>query len=218
MPTIAIVGAGPLLGLSIAKIFGKHGFKAALISRNEQKLATLVAQLKDLKIESAAFPADVREPAQLEEAFRKIKAKFGDIDVLEYSPTEWGDGKFYPALETTPAVALNHFKLLVLGAIVSVEQVLPEMMKRQSGAIFFSTGTSAHGPLPFITSLGISNAGLRNYALCLHEELADKHVYVGTVSIGVQIAHGAGKGDPDSIAEVYYEMYEKRDRKEDIVQ
>ncbi|MGC5005014.1 hypothetical protein [Streptomyces sp. DT203] len=26
MPTIAIVGAGPGLGLSLAKIFGRHGF------------------------------------------------------------------------------------------------------------------------------------------------------------------------------------------------
>ncbi len=39
MPTIAIVGAGPGLGLPIAREFGSHGFDVALISRNPDKLA-----------------------------------------------------------------------------------------------------------------------------------------------------------------------------------
>lgn len=41
MPTIAIVGAGPGLGLSIAKVFGGHGFEVALVSRNKDKLGDL---------------------------------------------------------------------------------------------------------------------------------------------------------------------------------
>jgi short-subunit dehydrogenase len=36
MPAIAIVGAGPGLGLSIAKVFGSHGFDIALISRTQR--------------------------------------------------------------------------------------------------------------------------------------------------------------------------------------
>lgn len=46
MKTIAIVGAGPGLGLSIAKKFGKNGFQVALVARNEEKLNQLVAVLK----------------------------------------------------------------------------------------------------------------------------------------------------------------------------
>ena len=44
--TIAIVGAGPGLGLSIAKKFGTNGFRAALIARSKDSLDQLVANLQ----------------------------------------------------------------------------------------------------------------------------------------------------------------------------
>ena len=45
MPTIAIVGAGPGLGLALARTFGRHGYSAALVARNPQTLETLTATL-----------------------------------------------------------------------------------------------------------------------------------------------------------------------------
>lgn len=71
--TIAIMGAGPGLGLSIAKKFGANGFQVALISRNEEKLNTLVQELQALNIEAAAFPADVYNKEQVATAFDNIK-------------------------------------------------------------------------------------------------------------------------------------------------
>ncbi|MFJ9479283.1 short-chain dehydrogenase, partial [Streptomyces mirabilis] len=37
MTSIAIVGAGPQLGLAIARTFGSQGYDVALISRNRTK-------------------------------------------------------------------------------------------------------------------------------------------------------------------------------------
>jgi NAD(P)-dependent dehydrogenase (short-subunit alcohol dehydrogenase family) len=85
MPTIAIVGAGPGMGLSIAKVFGGHGFQVALISRSKDKLDALVAQLAETGI-TAAFPADVADFPALTSALDRAAAGFGAIDVLEYSP------------------------------------------------------------------------------------------------------------------------------------
>src|SRR5712692_4156982 len=87
MKTVAIVGAGPGLGLSIAKTFGQHHFRVALIARNQEKLDEYVQQLQALQIEAAGFPADVLNAAQLEAAFARVKEAFGPVDVLEYSPT-----------------------------------------------------------------------------------------------------------------------------------
>lgn len=42
MPVIAIVGAGPGLGLSIARRFGRQGFAVALISRTPIPLAVYI--------------------------------------------------------------------------------------------------------------------------------------------------------------------------------
>ena len=45
MPTIAIVGAGPGMGLAIARTFGARGFDVALIARTRSKLDSLKEQL-----------------------------------------------------------------------------------------------------------------------------------------------------------------------------
>ena len=89
------------------------------------------------------------------------------------------------------------------------------MLQRKRGTLLYTTGYSAIKPLAFITSLGIANAGLRNYAYCLSEEVASKGVYVGTVSINAHIVPGTD-GDPDTIAQLYVDMHEQRDRIESI--
>jgi len=59
--------------------------------------------------------------------------------------------------------------------------------------------------------MGISNAGVRNYALCLAEELKPRGVFVATVAIGLQVARDGTKADPDRIAEVFWNLHEKQD-------
>ena len=40
MPVIAIVGAGPQMGLALARTFGVQGYKVALVSRHLDKQET----------------------------------------------------------------------------------------------------------------------------------------------------------------------------------
>ncbi len=216
MSTLVVVGMGPLVGLSLAREFGRRGYKVAMIARRKHALDGFVATLAEEGIEAVGFPADASDRAQLQSAFGAIKARMGSIDVLEYSPTEWGNGKLYPPLETTTETALDHFKRLGLGAITAVEEVLPDMLARGKGSLLFATGTSAHRPHPFITSLGISNAGVRNYALCLAQDLKPRGVFVATVAIGVQVERNGTKADPDRIAEVFWKLHENQDENDVI--
>ncbi|MET9967453.1 SDR family NAD(P)-dependent oxidoreductase [Streptomyces sp. NPDC006356] len=86
MTSIAIVGAGPQLGLAIARTFGSHGFDVALVSRNRDKLDQLVGTLTAEGVSAAAFPADVLDRGALTQALKDAATRFGGIDVLEYSP------------------------------------------------------------------------------------------------------------------------------------
>jgi NAD(P)-dependent dehydrogenase (short-subunit alcohol dehydrogenase family) len=214
--TIAVVGMGPLLGLSVAKRWGAEGWSVAMVSRTQSNLDAYAAELGELGIEAAGFAADVRDPSSLATALAKAKARYGPIHTLYYGPTEWLPGQAFPPLETTVESALGHFELLVCGAITAVRSLLPDMEAEGAGTMLFTTGTSAHSPLPFITSLGIANAGLRHYARCLTDELGEKDVYVGTLSIGVPIARDSIEGDPERIAQVIFEMAEERRRADEI--
>ncbi|WP_141639171.1 SDR family NAD(P)-dependent oxidoreductase, partial [Paenibacillus riograndensis] len=73
MKTIAIIGAGPGLGFSLAKTFGKHGFRVALVSRSQEKLNHYSDQLNQMGIEARGFSADITNKMQLAAAFQQIK-------------------------------------------------------------------------------------------------------------------------------------------------
>lgn len=214
MKTIAIVGAGQGLGMSIAKKFGQNGFRVALIARNEEKLNQLVAQLDQLGIEATAFQADILNNAQLGLAFAAIKEKYGFIDVLEYSPIPSIDTLASP-LDVTEENALYQFQLNVLGAITSVRQVLPDMLDNQSGALLFTTGASAINPVPMMGNVGIAMSGLRNYIFNLNNELKDKGIYAGHLSIGIWMQPNSGV--QDKVADIWYDMYTRRDRVEELI-
>ncbi|OKP98638.1 SDR family oxidoreductase [Paenibacillus sp. P46E] len=214
MKTIAIVGAGAGLGMSIAKKFGQNGFRVALIARNEDKLNQLISELEQLGIEAAPFQADILNKEEIERAFAAIKEKYGFIDVLEYSPTP-SINTVAPTLDVTEENALYQFQFNVLGALSSVRQVLPEMLDKQSGALLFTTGGSAIHPVPMMGNVGIAISGLRNYIFNLNSELADKGVYAGHLSIGIWMQPNSGV--QDKIADIWYDMYTKRDRVEEFI-
>ncbi len=214
MKTVAIIGAGPGLGLSLAKKFGEKGFRIAVISRNSEKLSIIVSELKELNIEVKSYVADVTDLVALKQAIQAIKKDFGSIDVLEFSPYA-GWGTFTNVLETTPESVVEQVNSYLLPAVLSVNEVLPDMMNNGSGAILFTTGISAMFPLPFVGNGGIVMSGIRNYATNLYNALKEKGIFVGHLSIGTLIQAGTA-GDPDVIAEAWYNLYEKKDRFEDI--
>ncbi|MDW4509561.1 SDR family NAD(P)-dependent oxidoreductase [Priestia megaterium] len=214
MKNIVIVGAGPGLGMSIAKKFGKNGFRVALIARNEEKLNQLVIELEQLGIEAASFQADILNKAQISLAFATIKEKYGFIDVIEYSPTPSID-TVTNALDVTEENALYQFQFNVLGAISSIREVLPDMLDKQSGALLFTTGGAAINPVPMMGNVGIAVSGLRNYIFNLNSELKDKGIYAGHISIGIWMQPNSGV--QDKIADIWYDMYTKRDRVEEFI-
>ncbi|MEC0236915.1 SDR family NAD(P)-dependent oxidoreductase [Paenibacillus kribbensis] len=208
MKILAIVGAGKGLGLSLAKRFGKEGFQVALIARNAVKLQEMEDELKAAGIEASSFTADIYSKEQIEQAITGIKAKYGKIDVLEFSPTP---GNFPPTsvLELTVENARDQFEGYVVSAINVVNAVLPDMLARKEGSLLFTTGLSAMYPVPMMGNIGIAMSGLRNYIANLHSELSPKGIFVSHRSLGLFMKEtGAGTfDDPDVIANMWYQAY-----------
>ncbi|OKP89159.1 short-chain dehydrogenase [Paenibacillus sp. P3E] len=213
MKTIAIIGAGPGLGFSLAKTFGRQGFRIAMVSRTQEKLDQYADQLNKMGIEAQGFAADITNKIQLTRAFQHIKDAFGSIDVMEYSPYN-GSVSVTPVLDTTDDSVLQIFNNVVIGAINSARQVIPEMTVRGEGALLFTSDLSAMSPSHLFGNTGIAMSGLRNYILNLHERLLPLGVYVGHLSISPLIKKGTGF-DPDLVAEAWYNLYEKRAKAEE---
>ncbi len=98
--SIVIVGAGPNLGLAIARRFGREGLPVGLVSRDQTKLNGLAAQLEGEGIKALGRTADIRDAAGLDAAIRALADDLGPVEVLEYSPLPARDF-MKPILETT---------------------------------------------------------------------------------------------------------------------
>ncbi len=92
MPLITIIGAGPGLGLEIARAFGQKGFDVALVARDRSRVDALAAQLTAEGIQARGFTADVGAPDTIRTALRSIRETLGPIDVLEFSPADRDSG------------------------------------------------------------------------------------------------------------------------------
>ena len=217
MPVIAIIGAGPGMGLAIAKTFGAQGYKVALLSRNPQKQEPLVSELAKQSIEAEAFTADVLDRASIASGLAAVKQKFGPIDVLEYSPADRGLPLVSISQLTHDNVQLA-FDFNVHGALAAVQAVLPDMQARRTGTILFTTGASSvypHLGNKMFANFAMTGAALRAYAHSLHAALAPNGVQVGHVAIGVWISQQPG-ATPEAIAPLYWELHTRRDEVEKI--
>ncbi|GIF26717.1 NAD(P)-dependent dehydrogenase (short-subunit alcohol dehydrogenase family) [Actinoplanes tereljensis] len=211
MPTIAIVGAGPGLGLSIAKRFGREGFAVGLISRTQKNLDALAAELEAAGVTAAGFAADVTDSAALGAAIEQI----GPIDVLSFSPSAPDNADLRPVAitEVTLASVQPQLEFYLGGGIAAAQQVLPAMTGRGAGTILFTTGGSSANPgmMPAFGNIAIGAGGLRTYALSLHAAVAEQGVYVAHIPLSVWIGHGGPETQPDTIAEHYWTVYTGRE-------
>jgi NAD(P)-dependent dehydrogenase (short-subunit alcohol dehydrogenase family) len=236
LKTIAIFGAGPALGLSIARRFSRERYQVALVARRQESLDELAAVLP--AAQTATFRADLLDPAQLTAAVAAIEERFGHIDVAVWSPGGL-DQPRVEVLDIDPDELPDQLDLLLLAPIRLAGLLLPSMRKRGDGTILYASGTSALAPVPQLGNVGIALAGMRNYVLAANIALSGEGVYLGVVPIGGLIKNSAAEAavlnapaqfegfdmdalklttlDPDDIAEVFWDLNLKRDRAEEVV-
>ncbi|TDD51357.1 SDR family NAD(P)-dependent oxidoreductase [Kribbella antibiotica] len=220
---LAVLGAGPGLGLSIAHRFGREGFTVALVSRSATRHP---AYLKDLQgIDAHAYVADVRDPTALRAVLAAITADLGPIDTVYFGPVSADGGGPVPITEADAATIGAKIESLVLPAIDLVDAVLPDLLARNTGTILIPGGLSGKYPIPMLGALAPASAALRMYVLTLNAALKDTGVHAATLTIGGLIEGGdihttATRAyptadlptlDPVAIADAAWAMYTARD-------
>jgi len=230
--TIAIFGAGPGLGASLAARFGSEGYRVALVARRAAPLQERVAELAQAGIEAAAFSADLGQLDGLPALVQAIEQRFGAIDVAVYAPVPSIFG-FVPATEVSAAVLQEAAEVLLYAPIEISRAVLRGQLQRGDGAIVLVGGLSALVPVPGLAAFGPVMAAARNYAFALNAEARGQGIYAGSVSIGAMIDRSAGKlaleaqgikieadlptMDPDDIAQEIWSLVTERKRGEAIL-
>ncbi|MET9460774.1 SDR family NAD(P)-dependent oxidoreductase [Streptomyces canus] len=220
MTSIAIIGAGPQMGMAIARTFGSQGFDVALISRNRAKLDGLVATLTAEGITAAAFPADVLDHDALTQALKDAAARFGGIDVLEYSPLAVESTVLASPAESDPSHIQHEIEVQLYGAMAATKAALPAMREAGTGTLLYTTGAGSLDPLPMVGNVNAAAAALRNWVVNLHKELDGTGIQAAHVAIdvaldGSSIDPNLKAAAPEAVSSVYWELHTtKRDRAE----
>lgn len=230
--TAVIVGAGPGLGMSMARRFGAEGYAVALISRSPERHPGYVAELAAAGVEAAGFAADVHDRERVLAALDEITVRFGPVGLLYYGPGAADVTAMPEPITQTTSGDVRKAMGVVYAAVDVVGHVLPGMVDRGEGGLLFAGGLGAVLPMPPLGALAPAAAALRTYALTLHAALAGQGVYAGSLTIGGLIeggdihryiaadparlaALGAKTLDPDAIAGTAWDMVTRRDRAEE---
>jgi len=213
MTSIAIVGAGRGLGAAVARRFGAEGFTVGLISRHQERLDALAAELADAGVQAQGFAADVRDPSSLAKALEQVTETLGAIEVLQYSPLPQKDF-MRPVLETTPADLVGPIEFSIYGPVAAVHQVVPGMrfLGENRGTILFVNGGTAVTPRHTLTGTSVAFAGQAAYARLLNEVLGEEGIQVSQLVIPGAIVAGDDKTDPELLAGHLWDLHVERDR------
>lgn len=174
----AIVGAGEGLGRALAAKFATQGFDIALISRSEANCAAAIEAVKTANdtVEVRFYSADASKPETLETSLTAVARDLGDIDILIYNVR--GEFTACAPLDMSYAALEDIYRVEVIGAFAAARSVLPSMINRSRGSLFFSSATAAlrgSGTYPLYS---IGKFGLRALSQSLTRAYAKNGVHI----------------------------------------
>jgi len=187
-----IVGAGPGLSTSLARLFTAEGMTVSLAARDTHKLSALCNETG-----AKAFGCDASDPKGVEHLFQKLEDNGRLPDLVVYNAGAYTRG---PVTDLDVEVVRNVLMVNAFGAMLVARQAARHMLKKGGGALLF-TGASA-GVKGYAQSapFAMGKFALRGLCQSLARELSPQNVHVAHFVIDgciFQPERGAPFDDPD---------------------
>jgi short-subunit dehydrogenase len=199
---LLLVGAGPGLGMAVARRFANSGYRVTLVARSTDGLRDLADNLADTGAQIDTIAADASDPEGLRARMVELYNESGAPGVIVYNAVMGAPDKLLSSsvdhLQTAYAVD-------VIGAIVVTQVAAPAMRAAGSGTIIVTGGGFADNPIPALATISLGKAALRSAATMLGADLEPDGIRVATLTIAGQIVAGTAF-DPESIAKRYWEV------------
>jgi NAD(P)-dependent dehydrogenase (short-subunit alcohol dehydrogenase family) len=205
--TALIVGAGPGLSASLARLFAKHGLQVAMACREPDKLRKLAEETA-----GATFACEATEPEEVAALFEVVIATQGVPDIVVYNASARARG---PVTDLIPAEVARAIAVSAYGGFLVVQQAARHMVARGSGAILLTGASASVKGYPNSSAFAMGKFALRGLASSMARELSPKGVHVAHFVIDGGIRSSIRPDpndnpdsmlDPDAIAETYWQV------------
>ncbi|KAA2243400.1 SDR family oxidoreductase [Chitinophaga agrisoli] len=171
-----ITGGNSGIGFGIAEAFKNEGAKGAIIGRNQETLASSVAQLGDNFI---GLNADVTNLSELESVFKDTAEKLGKIDVIVANA---GAGTTGTVADTSEADYDKLLDLNLKSVFFTVNKALPYM--NDGGSIILIGSNAAHRAYPSFGLYGAAKAAVIFFAKSFSNDLLDRKIRANVITPG----------------------------------
>ncbi len=202
-----IVGTGPGLSASLARLFAKHGLAVAVAARQTDKLAALAAETG-----ASVHRCNAAEPADVAALFAAIDAKDEAPDVVVYNASARVRA---PLVELAPEDVKRALDVGAFGAFLVSQQAARRMLPRGHGAILLTGATAGVKGFALSATFAMGKFALRGLAQSMARELSPKGIHVAHFVIdgGIRSATSTDSSDsmldPDAIAETYWAVLQQ---------
>ena len=176
-----ITGAGRGLGRSIALLFGKEGARVVLVARSRDEVEHVATELRVLRKEAIAIPADVSDETQANQMVKKALEAYGTVDILVNNAG--ARGPIAPIHEIPLAEWDQTLRINLTSAFLCAKAVLPVMIRKKEGKIINVATTLT--PRPNLTPYMVAKAGMIHFTKQLSREVKEHNIQANCVHPGV---------------------------------
>ena len=204
---LLLLGAGPGLGMAVARRFAVGGYRVTLVARSTDGLRDLADSLADTGAQIDTIAADASDPEGLRARMGELYGKQGAPGLIVYNAVIGAPDKL---LTSSVEHLQTAYTVDVISAIVLTQVAAPAMRAAGSGTIIVTGGGFADHPIPALATVSLGKAALRSAATMLGSDLEPDGIRVATLTIDGQIVAGTAF-DPENIAKRYWEVVHSDD-------
>ncbi|MEH2532402.1 NAD(P)-dependent dehydrogenase (short-subunit alcohol dehydrogenase family) [Bradyrhizobium sp. AZCC 1588] len=222
-----IVGGGPGISSSCARLFAKNGMRVAVAARNPEK--AVLAKLEKMH-GVHRFACDASEPSAVDQLFRNVVQDIGTPRLVVHNVDGRVPGIFRKSvIEADPIMALETLRNAAFSAFLVGQQAARLMLGNKldangaKGTIIFTNASAALKGFPSSGAFAMACHAKSGLAQSMARELMPQGIHVANVPIDAAIGWTQEDGtrahrlagmtvddnmaDPDRIAETYLQLH-----------
>lgn len=193
--TALVLGAGPGIGSSLARLLGREGYAVGLVARDRGRLDALAGELQAEGLTVVWTTADVADPDSLAAGLLRLTEQTGRVDLLHLNPSVF---RQQDPLALTAQQLLADLAVGVAPLLTAVQTLRPSL---GAGARITVTGSlAADRPWHEAASLGVQRAAVRNLVLSVDATLRPDGIRATSLTVRGTLA-ATGPFSHDAVAE-----------------
>lgn len=175
-PVCVVTGVGPGNGAAFSRRMSAEGYQVAMFARSAERLRSLQNEIGG----SRGYSVDISDPQAVEQAFGRVRAELGPVDVLLHNA---GSGVFGSFLDTTPEDLEQSWRTNTLGLLLCAKEACRDMLAAGHGTIVVTGATASLRGGANFAAFASAKAAQRSLAQSMARSLGPKGIHVAYVVV-----------------------------------